>query len=199
MHPVVGSVFVLHENLCPIDAAKGIVRPYRHRDRRFDVSTIAVYHQLIRRICVLLPSRHVKLLSVLRHISAIDARSMHNFIPQNGVVAQINAGDMTLTVLIVERVEPACRYSDGRPSYVGTAPRKYPNGLDQAVRAIDVMDSDCPIIVHRIKKLTIYCCLGRCSVKTYQRNCKEEEPVQPHCAKMVLSIYGTNVSLWLLR
>src|SRR3984893_18506473 len=175
MHPVVGSVFVLHENLCPIDAAKGIVRPYRHRDRRYDVSTIAVYHQLIRRICVLLPSRHVKLLSVLRHISAIDARSMHNFIPQNGVVAQINAGDMTLTVLIVERIEPACRFGNGRPSYVGTGPRKYPNGLDQAVQVIDIVDSDCPIIVHRINKLTIQWCLRRRSVKTYRSAWQEEE------------------------
>src|SRR6266851_3160925 len=84
---------------------------------------------------------------------------------------------MTLTVYIIERVEPACRYGGGRPSYVGTGPRKYPNGLDQAVRAIDVMDSDCPIIVHRIKKLTVHCRLGRCSVKTYRSACKEEEPV----------------------
>src|SRR5258707_7911646 len=81
-YPVVGGVFVLHENLCPIDAAKGIVRPYRHRDCRYDVSSVAVYHELIRRIS-LLPSRYVKLLSVLRHISAIDSRSMHNFIPRN--------------------------------------------------------------------------------------------------------------------
>jgi hypothetical protein len=94
---------------------------------------------------------------------------------------------MTLTVLIVERIEPACRLGDGRPSYVGTGPRKYPNGLDQAVQVIDVMDSDCPIIVHRIKKLTIYWCLRRCSVKTYRSACQEEEeePVQSHCAKTV--------------
>jgi hypothetical protein len=81
-HPAVRGVFVLHENLCPIDAAKGIVCPYGHRDRRYDVSGIAVYHELIRRIS-LLPSRYVKLLSVRRHISAIDARNMHNFIPRN--------------------------------------------------------------------------------------------------------------------
>src|ERR1700730_10203462 len=93
---------------------------------------------------------------------------------------------MTLTVLIVERIEPACRFGNGRPSYVGTGPRKYPNGLDQAVQVIDIVDSDCPIIVHRINKLTIQWCLRRRSVKTYRSAWQEEEEaVQSHCAKTV--------------
>ena len=95
-------------------------------------------------------------MSVRRHLASIYSRGVHDLIPDERVVAEIDASDMTLLVHIVEEIESRGWHSCGRASQIRASHRKHVDGFHEAVRVVDVVDGNGAIVVGRINKLPIH-------------------------------------------